>query len=138
MGHQRRAREAQPEHMMYRVFLTNHLMNLGDLLRRTGKPDEAAKLAEEAAGLWPRHPQQLLGPAVLLAACVESAGQGDTPEVKARRDRFGRMAVEILDPRVRRRLPRPGLLPHVPSARPDPGPRRLPGPAAGSIRPPAA
>ena len=82
--------------MTYRSFLTNHLMSLGDLLRRTGKPDEAAKLAGEAAGLWPRQPQQLLRPALLLAACVGSAGAGDSPEVKARRDRFGRLAVEIL------------------------------------------
>ena len=94
--HQRRAREAQPQHIMYRVFLTNHLMSLGELLRRAGKPDETAKLAEEAAGLWPSTPQRLLGPAVLLAECVESAGPGDSPEAKARRDRYGRMAVEVL------------------------------------------
>ena len=93
---QRRAREVQPEHMMYRVFLTNHLMGLGDLLRRAGKTDDTAKLAEEAAGLWPRQPQQLLRPALLLVACIDSAGPADSPDGKARRDRYGRMAVEIL------------------------------------------
>jgi tetratricopeptide (TPR) repeat protein len=96
MGHQRHAREVQPEHMTYRAFLTNHLMSLGDLLRRAGKPDETVKLAEEAASLWPRQPQQLLRPALLLVACVESAGPVDSPEAKGRRDRYGRMAVEIL------------------------------------------
>ena len=96
INHQRRARDAQPQHMMYRVFLTNHLMNLGNLLLRAGKPDETAQLAEEAAGLWPSTPQRLLGPAVLLVMCVDAAGPGDSPEAKARRDRYGRMAVEIL------------------------------------------
>jgi tetratricopeptide (TPR) repeat protein len=96
IGHQRHAREVQPEHMTYRLFLTNHLMSLGELLRRAGKSDETAKLAEEGAGLWPRNPQQLLRPALLLAACVESAGPADTPETNARRDRFGKSAVEIL------------------------------------------
>ncbi len=47
-------------------------------------------------GSGPGSPSSSSAPRVLLAACVESAGQGDTPEVKARRDRFGRMAVEIL------------------------------------------
>jgi hypothetical protein len=96
IGHQRIAREAQPGHMVYRVFLTNHLMSLGDLVRRGGKLDEAAKLAQEGAGLWPRNPQQLLRAALLLAACSESSGSGDAPEAKERRDRFGQGAVEIL------------------------------------------
>ncbi len=82
--------------MMYRVFLTNHLMNLGDLLCRAGKVDDAAKLAEEAEALWPQHAQQLIRPALLLAACVDSAAAADSQEAKARRDRFGRTAVAIL------------------------------------------
>ncbi len=95
LEHQRRAFKAQPQHMRCRAFLTNHLMNLGDLLRRTGRLDEAAGLADEAAGLWPRHPRQLIRPALLLSSCVGSA-TGDSADHRARRDRLGRRAVEIL------------------------------------------
>ena len=90
------AREAQPNHRMYRVFLTNHLMNLGELLRRAGKLDEAARLASESAALWPRQPQQLVQAALLLSACSESTGKADTPDLKARRDHFAQSAVQIL------------------------------------------
>ena len=92
IGHQRIAREAQPGHMVYRVFLTNHLMSLGDLLRRGGKLDEAAKLAQEGAGLWPRNPQQLLRRTLaggMQRVCVRigrrARGQGAAGTASARR-----------------------------------------------------
>ena len=101
MVHQRRAREAQPEHMMYRVFLTNHLMNLGELLHRAGKTDDTAQLAEEAAGLWPSNPAAAPRPRRPAGrGCVESASPGDSPEAKARRDRFGRKGRRDPQPRV--------------------------------------
>jgi len=92
---QQRAREVQPDVVRYRAFLTNHFLSLGELLRRAGKPDEAGRLAEEAAALWTQQPPPLMRSALLLVACIGPVGPED-PAAKARRDRFGRSAVEIL------------------------------------------
>ncbi|MFI5459465.1 MAG: protein kinase [Isosphaerales bacterium] len=95
IGYQQRARKVQPDVVVYRAFLTNHLLSLGDLLRRAGKPDETAQLAEQAAALWTRQPPPLIRSALLLVACIGPVGPEDSA-AKARRDRFGRSAVEIL------------------------------------------
>lgn len=78
-----------------RSLLAGVLHSLGDHAADRGRFDEAAGLADEAAGLWPRHPGQLIRPALLLTACVGSSA-GDSAEARARRDRFGRRAVELL------------------------------------------
>ena len=101
MTHQRKALEVQPEIVLHRTFLTNHLIGLADLDRRTGKVDEAAKLAEEAAGLWsPQQADPLMRSALFLVACVESVGPGDSDEKKESRDRIGRAAVSIMNKAV--------------------------------------
>jgi len=94
---QQRARKIQPDIVVYRVFLTNHLLGLGAVRLRAGKPDEAAKLALEASALWTTQPQPLLRSALLLASCLKPAGTDKSPETKARTDRLGRSAVELLD-----------------------------------------
>src|SRR5262249_53459975 len=94
---QKRARAIQPEIVIYRVFLTNHLLSLGDIRLRAEKLDEAAKLAIESAVLWTNQPDPLSRSAILLAGCVKSAGVEKTAGNDARKDRFGRAAVEILE-----------------------------------------
>ncbi len=94
---QRRARAIQPEIVVYRVFLTNHLLGLGGLRLRAGKADEAATLALESAALWTTQPQPLLRSAVLLASCAGAADPKDSPDAKSPKERFGRSAVELLD-----------------------------------------
>jgi hypothetical protein len=97
IGCEQRARQIQPEIVVYRVFVTNHLLGLGELRLRAGKPDEAAKLAWESAALWTTQPQPLLRSAMLLASCVKSAGPENAPETKASKARLGQGAVELLD-----------------------------------------
>ena len=94
---QRRARAIQPEVVVHRAFFTNHLLGLGGLRLRAGKADEAAKLALEAAAFWTTEPQPLLRSALLLASCAGAAGSKDSPEAKARKEGYGRSAVELLD-----------------------------------------
>jgi tetratricopeptide (TPR) repeat protein len=97
---QNRARSIQPEIVVFRVFLTNHLHSLSGVYLRTGKVDEAAKLATEAAGLWTKEPQPLLQSAVLLTMCVKAAASEGSPEKNARKERLGRAAVELLEKAV--------------------------------------
>jgi len=94
---QKRARSIQPEIVVYRVFLTNHLLGLGGIRLRAGEPDEAAELALESAALWTTQSQPLLRSAMLLASCAGAPGRKDSPDAKAQKARFGRSAVELLE-----------------------------------------
>jgi len=68
--HQKVANSQAPKVSRYRVFLSKHYYNYGRVLRRLGRPDEAAQAALARRQLWPKDPQHLVAVAEELASAT--------------------------------------------------------------------
>jgi tetratricopeptide (TPR) repeat protein len=74
--YQRRARELNPEHSTYRVFLRNHLMVIADVYVHLEESDQAATAAREWSGLMLDESFDQFATGRVLARCAGLAPAG--------------------------------------------------------------
>ncbi len=70
--------EVAPGIHRFREELTHHYANLGRVLRRLGRPHEAAKIAQLRRQLWPNNPDRLYNVAEELALAAEASQKRPT------------------------------------------------------------
>ena len=75
--HQRFAFDRAPGVARFRQFLSNHYLNLGDLLRQQERRQEAVEIALARKELWPSDPERLFAVAVELANTAAGTGDED-------------------------------------------------------------
>ena len=102
-AHLRRAFDKAPTATGVRAALSKGYMNLVGFKRQSGKPDEAAAVAQEQRKLWPGNADELFKVARELALAAESSGDGSTQptaEQSAERRAIAQQAIETLQEAV--------------------------------------
>jgi serine/threonine protein kinase/Tfp pilus assembly protein PilF len=79
IAHQQVAFAAAPNVSQYRAFLSRHYALCGRLLRESGQPDEAARMALARRDLWPGDAKRLVSVAEELALAAKALAKTNTP-----------------------------------------------------------
>jgi serine/threonine-protein kinase len=117
IDHQRRAFERNTANKESREGLSEDYFRLARLLRKLGRPAEAAAATLERQRLWPADHEELYRSALDLAQCVPLVGRGRAELTREERTECRRYADQALD--ALRRAIAAGLSATLPPTTPD-------------------